>query len=136
MKQYNFCFSVNQAFLRGLKQSVIPDTVREEQSQKIEEPDCISCVLPISSKSNLDNDKCVNVTARSAEYAWNTYGEHLTELPRLCSCNLNLTDLVLLFIRPFCYSYFSRELYKVIEKHYTPTVKVKEARNTFIYFIF
>lgn len=29
-EKYNFCFSVNQAFLRGLKQSVIPDTVREE----------------------------------------------------------------------------------------------------------
>lgn len=75
--------------------SVTPDTVTEVYTHIIEKTDCISRVLPISSERTLDNDKCVNVTARTAQYPWNTYEEHLTELPRRCSCNLTLTNLVL-----------------------------------------
>lgn len=69
--------------------------------QTTEETDCTSCTLPISSKCTIVNKKHTSVTARTADPAnpniRNTYEEHLTELPRLCSSNSTLTYLLLLF---------------------------------------
>lgn len=73
-----------------------------------------------------------NVTARTAEYPWNTYEEHLTELPRLCSCNLTLTNLVLwsCLLDLSGIHIFSRELNKAMEQK-SLTVQVEEVSDTF-----